>query len=111
MDVAAADDPPDLDTFQKVVLAQGTEMGEVMELTVAPDGRVFVITRAGDISVYDPDTGTLEIVMNNPSSASGAAWRTVASASPSTPTSPTTAGCTSTTRRCRPRTTPTGSPA
>ncbi|WP_380163484.1 PKD domain-containing protein [Jannaschia sp. R86511] len=61
-----ADDPPDLDTFQKVVLAQGTEMGEVMELTVAPDGRVFVITRAGDISVYDPESGNLDIVMNNP---------------------------------------------
>ena len=41
-------------------------MGEVMELTVAPDGRVFIITRAGDISVYDPDSATLEILVNNP---------------------------------------------
>ena len=38
-----------------------------MELTVAPDGRVFFITRAGDISMYDPADGSIEIVMNNPS--------------------------------------------
>ncbi|WP_340294534.1 PKD domain-containing protein [Aquipuribacter hungaricus] len=65
-DVAAAAEPPDLEDFQKVVLAQGTELGEVMELTVAPDGRVFVITRAGDISVYDPATGSVDILLNNP---------------------------------------------
>ena len=64
---AAADDPPDLSKFQKVVLGQGTGLGEVMELTVAPDGRVFFITRAGDISMYDPADGSIEIVMNNPS--------------------------------------------
>jgi glucose/arabinose dehydrogenase len=64
---AAADDPPDLSKFQKVVLGQGTGLGEVMELTVAPDGRVFFITRAGDISMYDPTDGSIEIVMNNPS--------------------------------------------
>ncbi|MBM7513499.1 PKD repeat protein [Nocardioides cavernae] len=66
-DAAAADDPPDLSKFQKVVLGQGTGLGEVMELTVAPDGRVFFITRAGDISMYDPADGSIEIVMNNPS--------------------------------------------
>ncbi|MCY4726180.1 PKD domain-containing protein [Nocardioides sp. STR2] len=65
--VAAADDPPDLSKFQKVVLGQGTGLGEVMELTVAPDGRVFFITRAGDISMYDPADGSIEIIMNNPS--------------------------------------------
>ncbi|HSF98828.1 MAG TPA: PKD domain-containing protein, partial [Ornithinibacter sp.] len=64
---AAADDPPDLSKFQKVVLGQGTGLGEVMELTVAPDGRVFFITRAGDISMYDPADGSIEIIMNNPS--------------------------------------------
>ncbi|GAA5145596.1 hypothetical protein GCM10023340_15180 [Nocardioides marinquilinus] len=62
---AAAADPPDLDTFQKVVLGQGSALGEVMELTVAEDGRVFFITRAGDISLYDPADGSIEIVMNN----------------------------------------------
>jgi cytochrome c len=62
----AAADEPDLSKFQKVVLGQGTGLGEVMELTVAPDGRVFFITRAGDISMYDPADGSIEIVMNNP---------------------------------------------
>ncbi|WP_246856052.1 PKD domain-containing protein [Nocardioides xinjiangensis] len=63
----AAADAPDLSKFQKVVLGQGTGLGEVMELTVAPDGRVFFITRAGDISMYDPTDGSIEIIMNNPS--------------------------------------------
>ena len=64
---AAAAAEPDLSKFQKVVLGQGTGLGEVMELTVAPDGRVFFITRAGDISMYDPTDGSIEIIMNNPS--------------------------------------------
>lgn len=62
----AADEPPDLDKFQKVVLGQGTHLGEVMELTVAKDGRVFFITRAGDIQMYDPTSGAIEVIMNNP---------------------------------------------
>jgi glucose/arabinose dehydrogenase len=49
-----------------VVLGQGTHLGEVMELTVAEDGRVFFITRAGDIQMYDPTSGAIEVVMNNP---------------------------------------------
>ncbi|MEO9326257.1 PKD domain-containing protein [Nocardioides sp. C4-1] len=60
---AKADDPPDLSKFQKVVLGQGNTLGEVMELTVAPDGRVFFITRAGDIQMYDPADGSIEIIM------------------------------------------------
>ncbi len=64
---AQAETPPDLGDFQKVVLAQGTELGEVMELTVAPDGRVFFINRAGDILVYQPGTRTTKIAINNPS--------------------------------------------
>ncbi|MBC2934455.1 PKD domain-containing protein [Nocardioides sp. zg-1228] len=64
---AAGAAAPDLTKFQKVVLGQGTGLGEVMELTVAPDGRVFFITRAGDISMYDPADGSIEIIMNNPS--------------------------------------------
>jgi PKD repeat protein len=59
----AAADPPDLTKFQKVVLGQGNTLGEVMELTVAPDGRVFFITRAGDIQMYDPADGSIEIIM------------------------------------------------
>lgn len=63
---AEAQTPPDPTKFQKVVLAQGTELGEVMELTVAPDGRVFFINRSGDILLHEPDSGTTEIVMNTP---------------------------------------------
>ncbi|WP_211349328.1 PKD domain-containing protein [Nocardioides litoris] len=59
----AAADPPDLTKFQKVVLGQGNTLGEAMELTVAPDGRVFFITRAGDIQMYDPTDGSIEIIM------------------------------------------------
>jgi PKD repeat protein len=58
-----AADPPDLGKFQKVVLGQGNALGEAMELTVAPDGRVFFITRAGDIQMYDPADGSIEIIM------------------------------------------------
>ncbi|WP_209020779.1 PKD domain-containing protein [Nocardioides sp. 1609] len=59
----AAAAAPDLSKFQKVVLGQGSTLGEVMELTVAPDGRVFFITRAGDIQMYDPTDGSIEIIM------------------------------------------------
>lgn len=62
---AEAAEPPDMSKFQKVILAQGTHLGEVMELTVAPDGRVFFITRFGDISLLDPATGSSEIIMNS----------------------------------------------
>ena len=64
---AQTETPPDPGDFQKVVLAQGTELGEVMELTVAPDGRVFFINRSGDILVYQPETRTTKIAINNPS--------------------------------------------
>lgn len=63
---AQTDPAPNLSDFQKVVLAQGTELGEAMELTVAPDGRVFFINRAGDILLYEPETRKTEIIMNNP---------------------------------------------
>lgn len=62
---APAADPPDMSKFQKVVMAQGTHLGEVMELTVAEDGRVFFITRGGDIQLLDPETGSVDIIMNS----------------------------------------------
>ncbi|QIK76298.1 family 16 glycoside hydrolase [Nocardioides piscis] len=62
--VATAAGPDD--DFQKVVLAEGTTLGEVMELTVAGDGRVFLISRAGDIRMYDPATSQTTIIMNSP---------------------------------------------
>ncbi len=64
-EAAPGADAPDLSKFQKVVLGQGNALGEAMELTVAPDGRVFFITRAGDIQMYDPADGSIEIVMLN----------------------------------------------
>ncbi|WP_308189679.1 PKD domain-containing protein [Nocardioides sp. cx-169] len=47
------------------MLGQGNTLGEAMELTVAPDGRVLFITRAGDIQMYDPADGSIEIIMLN----------------------------------------------
>ncbi|WP_162605479.1 PQQ-dependent sugar dehydrogenase [Jiangella ureilytica] len=49
-----ADPPPQTD-FQKVSLV--AEVTQPMQLTVAPDGRVFFIERTGGLRIWKPDTG------------------------------------------------------
>ena len=55
------------DNFEKVTLAQGEEqMGEPMGLAVLPDGRALHSNRDGDVSLWDPETYTTEVVAEVP---------------------------------------------
>jgi len=51
--IAAWGPPPDEDRFELATLASGLD--KPLELTVAPDGRVFFIEQGGRVSVYRPD--------------------------------------------------------
>src|SRR5690606_18856778 len=55
---------PEDNRFTKTVLSN--DLNEPMELSVAPDGRVFFIERAGNFSVYDPSTGATKLVYQFP---------------------------------------------
>ena len=54
--------------FRKVVLAKG--LNDPMELSVAKDGRVFFVERAGAVKIWKPDTketieaGKLSVFLN-----------------------------------------------
>ncbi len=56
--------PPSSELFQKVTL--NDEPGEPMTLAVLPDGRVLHNTRAGDIRLYDPNTGASPVITTDP---------------------------------------------
>jgi glucose/arabinose dehydrogenase/PKD repeat protein len=51
----AQESPPAASSFEKMTLDDYP--GEPMNLAVLPDGRVLHTTRAGEVRLYDPDTG------------------------------------------------------
>ncbi len=55
---------PDPTRFQKTVLAD--ELTEPMELELLPDGKVIFIERRGNIKVYDPTTGLVNVACKLP---------------------------------------------
>ncbi len=55
---------PDPTRFTKTVLA--SELTEPMELDMLPDGKVIFIERRGNIKVFDPATGLVNIVCKLP---------------------------------------------
>lgn len=55
---------PEDNRFTKTVLSN--DLNEPMELSVAPDGRVFFVERAGNFSVYDPTDGKTTLVYQFP---------------------------------------------
>ncbi|RVU00325.1 carbohydrate-binding protein [Mucilaginibacter limnophilus] len=55
---------PEDNRFTKTVLSN--DLNEPMELSVAPDGRVFFIERAGNFYVYDPSTQKTTLVYKFP---------------------------------------------
>ena len=55
------DDAPPDDRFEKRVLVRG--LARPMEFEVAPDGTIFLIELAGQVSVYEPDSATLRGVL------------------------------------------------
>lgn len=80
------------ENFQKVPLT--TDVTQPMALDVADDGRVFFAERTGGVRVFRPDSGAT-VDAGAPQSTAGG--RTACRASPWTPTSPTTVGCSCTT--------------
>ena len=55
---------PDPTRFQKTILA--SDLTEPMELELLPDGKVMFIERRGNIKVYDPATGLVNIACKLP---------------------------------------------
>ncbi|MEO6915653.1 MAG: ThuA domain-containing protein, partial [Chitinophagaceae bacterium] len=58
---------PEDNRFTKTVLSD--DLNEPMELTVAPDGRVFFTERTGNFYVYDPRLKNTKLVRNFPAKA------------------------------------------
>lgn len=50
--------------FVKTTLATGALLKEPIELSVAKDGKVFVVERGGDIHMYDPSTSQMSLAIH-----------------------------------------------
>ena len=57
--VAQGDPLPGANDFQKVPIATG--LANAVNFEFAPDGRIFILNRYGIISVYKPDTQTIQV--------------------------------------------------
>jgi cytochrome c len=55
---------PEENRFSKVVLAE--KLNEPMELAVLPDSRVLVVERRGDVKLFSPATGKLNVINHIP---------------------------------------------
>lgn len=55
---------PDESRFVKTVLARN--LNEPMELAIFPDGKIILIERRGDIRLYNPERGMLDLVTSFP---------------------------------------------
>ncbi len=55
---------PEENRFSKVVLAE--KLNEPMELAVLPDSRVLVVERRGDVKLFSPATGKLNVIAHIP---------------------------------------------
>ncbi|MDB5243729.1 MAG: cytochrome, partial [Spirosoma sp.] len=55
---------PEENRFSKVVLAE--KLNEPMELVVLPDSRVLVVERKGDVKLFSPLTGKLNLIAHIP---------------------------------------------
>jgi cytochrome c len=50
--------------FKKETLSTGAVLKQPIELSVAKDGKVFVVERAGDIHLYDPATSQVTLALH-----------------------------------------------
>ncbi|UFH51933.1 ThuA domain-containing protein [Spirosoma sp. KNUC1025] len=55
---------PEENRFSKVVLAE--KLNEPMELVVLPDSRVLLVERRGDVKLFSPTTGKLNVIAHIP---------------------------------------------
>lgn len=70
--------PPPTSSFEKVKLDGGLSMGEPIELSVLPDGKVFYINRGtssggGQVRLYNPPTSSTTVALTRSPIAVGSA--------------------------------------